>query len=174
MNYDAGMEWDEIDLKLGRAKADFLAADTSLLEVNADDRSMTHKFAEHLQRQFLDWTVDCEYNRNGSVPKRLLPITDLRISPADEDGHTVFPDIIVHRRTETTASGQRPNLLVIEAKKSRNKDDSDREKLEAFGSDERYAYSFSVALRFVTDEPFDVEIKRIEIEQRNQPSVHVR
>jgi hypothetical protein len=163
VNYDAEMEWDEIELKLGRAKADFLAADTSLLEVNANERSMTHKFAEHLQRQFPDWNVDCEYNRNGSIPKKLLPMTDLRVSPADEDGHTVFPDIIVHRRKETTASGQRPNLLVIEAKKSSNKDDSDRQKLEAFGSDEHYVYSFSVALRFVTKQPFDLEIERIEI-----------
>jgi hypothetical protein len=161
------MEWHEIDSKLRRAKADFLAADTSLLEMNANERSMTHKFAEHLQRQFPDWNVDCEYNRNGSVPKRLQPMTDLCVSLADEYGHTVFPDIIVHRRTETTASGQRPNLLVIEAKKSSNKDDSDREKLEAFGSDEHFSYSFSVALRFLTKQPFDIEIERIEIVPRS-------
>ena len=154
------MDWDEIESKLRRAKADFLAADRSLLEVNANERSMTHKFAEHLQRQFQDWNVDCEYNRNGTVPKKLLPLVDLRISPADEDGNTVFPDIIVHRRKETASSEWRPNLLVIEAKKSGNNDDADRKKLEAFGSDERYAYSFSVALRFVTEEPFDIQIRR--------------
>jgi hypothetical protein len=154
------MEWEEIASRLFRSKVDFLAADRSLLEVNANERSITHKFAEHLQRQFPGWNVDCEYNRNGSVPKRLLSMAELCVTQADEDGHTVFPDIIVHRRGQRADSGQRPNLLVIEAKKSGNHRNTDREKLAAFRSEKRYAYAFSVALRFITEEPCDVEIQR--------------
>jgi len=147
------MEWHEIEGKLRRAREQFLDEDRGLLEVNANERSMTHKFAEHLQREVPEWSVDCEYNRNGGVPKQLLcSMSNQRVCPADEDGRTVFPDIIVHHR------GTQDNLLVIEAKKSSNDSSDDRKKLEAFMTDERYKYRFAVVLRFVIKEPFDVKI----------------
>ena len=59
--------------------------DRELLDVDANERSITHKLAEHLQREFPGWHVDCEYNRVGREPRRL-------------EAKTVFPDIIVHRR----------------------------------------------------------------------------
>jgi hypothetical protein len=148
------MEWNEIEQKLLRAKAEFLKADRDLLVINANERSMTHKFAEHLQREFPDWKVDCEYNRNGDVPKQLHWMLDGAVAANDEDGHTVFPDIIIHRR------GKRDNLLVIEAKKSSNRSGNDREKLEAFIRDDRYEYSFGVMLQFVNEEPFGISIER--------------
>lgn len=114
---------------------------------------MTHKFAEYLQSEFPDWNVDCEYNRCGDVPKR-LQLMVAAIPSDDEDDQTVFPDIIVHHR------GQPENLLVIEAKRSGNKSDTDRKKLAAFKSDERYRYDFAVILRFNTDEPLDIVIER--------------
>ena len=74
----------------------FLKAEGDLLQLNANERSITHKLAEYLQREFSDWNVDCEYNRLGAAIKR-LPAPEA-IGSDDEDGRTIFPDIIVHRR----------------------------------------------------------------------------
>ena len=41
--------------------------DRELLDVDANERSITHKLAEHLQREFPEWHVDCEYNRVGHL-----------------------------------------------------------------------------------------------------------
>ena len=41
--------------------------DRELLAVDANERSITHKLAEHLQREFPEWHVDCEYNRVGHL-----------------------------------------------------------------------------------------------------------
>ena len=148
------MEWDQVHAALLRAKAAFLQADQDLLAVNANERSMTHKFAEYMQRDFPEWNVDCEYNRRGDARKQLQWIFDERVPPDDEDGQTVFPDIIVHRRR--TAQ----NLLVIEAKKSRNGTAQDQRKLNAFRDDPNFVYRYAVLLRFVVDEPYDIIIER--------------
>jgi hypothetical protein len=58
----------------------------------------------------------------------------------------VFPDIIVHKR-----GPKGPNLLVIEAKKSTNKDAGlDIEKLKAYKSNEHLRYEHAVFLVFRT------------------------
>jgi len=124
----------------------FLKNDGYLLERDANERSITHKFAEHLQSEFRHWHVDCEYNRDEHRTKQL--VLPRRESFPEEDGHarTVFPDIIVHRR------GTRDNLLVIEAKKSSNPDgdDWDREKLTEFKT--QLGYRFALFVRFLTRE----------------------
>jgi len=43
------MEWEQVYAALLRAKVAFLQTDRDLLAVNANERSMTHKFAEYLQ-----------------------------------------------------------------------------------------------------------------------------
>ena len=116
--------------------------DQELLDVNANERSITHKLAEYLQREFPYWHVDYEYNRQGFDKKKLL--VEFTDSPAvdDTEASTVFPDIIVHRR------GIKQNLLVVEVKKDcGTKDTRDCEKLEAFGRDEKYEYRYGLFLR---------------------------
>jgi len=56
-----------------------LSYDGYLLENNVSERAITHKLAEHYQKLFPEWNVDCEYNRNlGKLkeidvePKKLL------------------------------------------------------------------------------------------------------
>jgi hypothetical protein len=101
--------------------------DPFLLQSNVNERSISHKLAEYLQGEFQEWHVDCEYNRDHDLTKRLqVPTNTPRID--DTEAKTVFPDIIVHHRNE------KENLLVIEVKKSSNSDngDFDRKKLEAF------------------------------------------
>ena len=83
--------------------------------------------------EFSEWHVDCEYNRQGHVPKRLATF---------RDGGNVYPDISVHRRLTGA------NHLVVEIKKSTNpagKQD-DLEKLRAYRED--LGYSFGLFLLF--------------------------
>jgi hypothetical protein len=150
------VRWDELNERLGRACAIFMERDQHLLCVEANERSMTHKFAEYLQREFPEWDVDCEYNRSGHVPKRLRTLVpEWQVSPEDENATTVFPDIIVHRR------GAKENLLVIEAKKSGTSDTFDRAKLAAYMSEDAYNYLHAVLVRFVTAGTLGVTIERV-------------
>ena len=120
--------------KVRRALCGFFESDRDLLERCANERSITHKLAEHLQCQFEWLRVDCEYNRHGLCVKRL-------------DGPTkVYPDIVVHRRGDDKC-----NLLVIEAKKSDNKRyiEEDRCKLQGFTNPHgKYKYKFGLLLVF--------------------------
>ena len=108
--------------------------------MNANERSITHKLAEHLQREFPEWHVDCEYNRLGRDTKRLqLDVGELK--PDDIEAKTVFPDIIVHRRMT------HKNLLVIEVKKASGQANTgDIKKLKCFTKVLEYQYQYGLKL----------------------------
>ena len=137
---------DEIEKKVRRSLALLLKQDRFLLEIDVNERSITHKLAEYLQLEFPEWHVDCEYNRSGPLPKRLQITADTPVRADDTEAQTVYPDIIVHRRNTDE------NLLVIEVKKSsnRNRAEWDRQKLEAFKEAEDYKYDYAVFLKFET------------------------
>ena len=120
-----------------------LINDKYLLEHNLHERTITHKFAEYLQILFKNWHVDCEYNRDGCDPK-LIQI------PTQEEESSVFPDIIVHRR------GSEDNLLIIEVKKSSNRNRNsvyfDQQKLQAY-RDSPLNYKYGLFLIFDTENP---------------------
>jgi hypothetical protein len=120
----------------------FIAGDFQLLVLDVNERSVTHKLAEYLQDKFPAWHVDCEYNRDHDDPKR-LNIPRGSISTDDDQGTTVFPDIIVHKRDTDE------NLIVIEVKKSTNSqgDSYDMQKLNAFKSELGYKYAAFLKLR---------------------------
>lgn len=127
-----------------RALQSLLREDAQLLEANANERSITHKLAEHLQREFPQWHVDCEYNRDGHEPKRLrLPVRS-DVASDDTEARTVFPDVIVHHRDTDD------NFLVLEAKKANNTegDAEDKQKLAAFRNE--LGYKVAVFVLFVT------------------------
>ena len=122
------------------AMEEFLSSESDLLALDVNERSLTHKLAEYVQRQFGSWDVDCEYNRLGDAVKRLPRARPVRTD--DAKGRTIFPDIIVHKR------GKRRNLLVIEAKKTTNNERADDEDklvgLTSRGGD--YGYTFGLHL----------------------------
>jgi len=113
--------------------------DVELITVNASERSITHKLAEYLQKEFPCWHVDCEYNRYGNDIKR-IPNTcfiekynlSAKENPDLTKDVTVFPDIIIHQR------GTRKNLVVIEVKKNNNDIEHDKKKLSYFSRDYKY------------------------------------
>ncbi|WP_400564430.1 hypothetical protein ACFELC_23750 [Pseudomonas aeruginosa] len=126
----------------GKAVADALSEllerDAYLLEVDANERTIAYRFAFYLQARLKNWTVDCEYNRDGVDPKKL----GLEFPPFSEDGEarTVFPDVIVHHR------GIRENYLVIEFKKSTSSVDRsiDRRKLEGYKGQLGYQFALFI------------------------------
>lgn len=119
-----------------------LKQDAHLFAEDANERSITHRFAVYLEVAFAGWHVDCEYNRDHHDPKRLDLPSRYDISSDDLDAKTVFPDIIIHRR------GTDQNFVVIEVKKSTNpeKDDWDLTKLRAFKK--QLGYRVAIFFRF--------------------------
>jgi hypothetical protein len=111
--------------KLVIALKEFYGHETYILEKDLGERTLTHRLAVHVERQFPGWEVDCEYNRLGErmlrLPKGTIVSTD------DTLGKSVFPDIVVHQRDIPN------NLLAIEVRKASNHQppEHDQHKLEA-------------------------------------------
>ena len=132
------------------ALEDLLLHDGYLLTSDANERSITFRFAMHLQARLPDWTVDCEYNRDGVDPKRLT-FVGLYPDAYDEEAKTVFPDIVVHRR------GGRENYLVMEFKKSTSQvgKEIDLRKLAAYRL--QLGYEHALFVEVATDEQLGVK-----------------
>lgn len=106
-----------------------LTNDLFLLENNVNERTISNKLASYLKKEFQDWDVDTEYNRDRSRIKKR----------ADDSPFT--PDIIVHKR------GTKNNLIMVEVKKSngRNNDEENRLKEATL---EKYNYKLGVFITF--------------------------
>jgi hypothetical protein len=117
---------EEIKKKVEICIRQLFKNDYHLLEIGANERSISHKLAEYLQQQFPDWHVDCEYNRHGIEIKKLGEIR-------------VYPDIIVHLRNTPF------NLLVIEFKCSNENYKGDIEKLKKF-TDQNGEFKYKLGL----------------------------
>jgi hypothetical protein len=128
--------------RLRKCLEELVKRDRDLLDNDVNERSITHKLAEHIQREFRHWHVDCEYNRKGHVPKTLEGKYLARICPDDTYARTVYPDIIIHHR------GTPDNLVAIEVKKRTNPDglDIDRDKLAGYREEHRYKNTILVVL----------------------------
>jgi hypothetical protein len=120
----------------------FYTRETFLLEKDVGERALTHRLAVHLESQFGGWDVDCDYNRLGdrrlALPKGTIVSTD------DDIGKSVYPDIVVHRRSVPE------NLLAIEIRKGGNYQplEHDRHKLRAL-TDPHLWFAYRVGLLLV-------------------------
>jgi hypothetical protein len=163
---------DEVYNRVDQAIAKLFEEDNFLLQIDANERAISHRLGLYLQLLFTEWHVDCEYNRNLDQPKRLEQYEEFfdeeqRVwSIAETDPITVFPDIIIHER------GTSNNLLVVEMKKttSRVKNDFDYMKLEEFKY--QYGYPYALFLKLITGrKEIGIEIKEYlpQIKQPNKP-----
>lgn len=125
----------------------FKKFDLELLRIDVNERSLTHKFAEHLQYVVGDlWNVDCEYNRYGKDKKLLDEIKGIVGSNVQTDSvktKTVYPDIIVHKRGKCGS-----NLLVIEAKKNPTNNEKNGDIAKLTRLQNKFGYSCAVFLEF--------------------------
>jgi hypothetical protein len=131
--------------KVVGALGDFYGCEADLLERDASERALTHRFAVAIEKQFPDWNVDCDYDRLGertwNLPKASIVSTD------DDLGKSIFPDIVVHRRAIPE------NLLAIEVRKAANHQppEHDRHKLKALTDPHLwFAYRIGVLLTLGT------------------------
>ncbi|MEW6325834.1 MAG: hypothetical protein AB1515_10670 [Nitrospirota bacterium] len=134
---------DEVVAKpLSAAISELLDKDRYLLQHNLNERTISHRLASYMQSYFKGWDVDCEYNRDHDDPKK-IPLPRTKVNSDDVDAKIVFPDIIVHHR------GRDNNLLVIELKKSTNREstDSDLEKLRLIKKTLKYKHALSIRLQ---------------------------
>ncbi|WP_029584149.1 hypothetical protein [Bradyrhizobium sp. URHD0069] len=111
--------------KVAIALAEFYAHETFLFERDLGERTLTHRLAVHLEKQFPGWSVDCDYDRLGGRTLRLPHGTI--VSTDDHFAKSVYPDIVVHQREIPN------NLLAIEVRKASNhqRPEHDRHKLRA-------------------------------------------
>jgi hypothetical protein len=111
--------------KLLIALKDFYAHEAFLFEKDLGERTLTHRLAVYMEKQFPGWEVDCDYNRLGERTLR-LPHGSI-VSTDDALGKSVYPDIVVHQREIPN------NLLAIEVRKTSNHQppEHDQHKLQA-------------------------------------------
>ena len=111
--------------KVVAALQEFYARETYLLEKDLGERTLTHRLAVHVEKEFPGWEVDCDYDRLGDRTLR-LPHGSI-ISTDDHLGKSVYPDIVVHQRAIPN------NLLALEVRKFGNHQplEHDQHKLRA-------------------------------------------
>lgn len=137
---------EDIEAKVDAAIERLFERDAQLIEIDVNERSISHRLALYLQDEFPEWDVDCEYNRKGHNEVKRLDLPVIQIASNDTEAKTVFPDIIVHHRTTDD------NLLVIEMKKTTSQvsSDADFQKLKVFKH--QLGYRHALFLKLTTGE----------------------
>jgi len=127
--------------KVVAALREFYAHETFLFVKDLGERTLTHRLAVYLEKQFAGWQVDCDYDRLGERTLRLPHGTI--VSTDDHLGKSVFPDIVVHQREIPN------NLLAVEVRKAGNHQppEHDQHKLRALTDPHLwFAYGIGVYL----------------------------
>jgi hypothetical protein len=120
---------------------EFYVHEAFLLEKDLGERTLTHRLAVYVEKQFPGWQVDCNYDRLGERTLRLPHGTI--VSTDDHLGKSVYPDIVVHQREIPN------NLLAIEVRKDSNHQpvEHDQHKLQALTDPHLwFAYRLGVLL----------------------------
>ncbi len=141
------LQFPQIQKRVIKALFLLMYHDGDLILRETGEPAITHKLAEHLQKEFRDFgdwlKVDCEYNRKGPgiESKAFARLTEK--CPGETKEQRVRPDIIVHER------GKPFNILAIEAKKSNSPGkECDKAKLLEFTSNTNFNYKFGLFLLF--------------------------
>src|ERR1700727_1317122 len=101
----------ELDKVVAALKA-FYAHEAFLFEHDLGERALTHRLALHMERQFPDFDVHCDFARLG--PRTLNMPRGSIVSTDDHLGKSIYPDIVVHQRSVPN------NLIAIEVRKAGN------------------------------------------------------
>ena len=133
-----------------------LQKENNALQIGASERSFAHRLAVHMEGHFNGWNIDCEYNRQGNIPKELSKIRE-----CDEERTTdlIYPDIIIHKR------GDQSGLVIVEAKKSSSGSNDDKRKLKLYKAELGYPYAFFIIFpikKSLTDLNYEQLIKEVE------------
>lgn len=138
---------EDIKEKVEKAIQTLLKHDLFLLEIGVHERSVSHRLACYLQKEFQDYNVDLEYNRMNDAMKVL---DGIRECSEQRTKDIIYPDIIVHKR------GKKDNLLVVEMKTSSISEKSkicDIRKLELLTSHGNFDYKLGLFIEFKRSQP---------------------
>jgi len=125
--------------KVVAALREFFGREAFLMERDLGERTLTHRLAVYIEKQFSGWEVDCDYNRLGERTMRLPHGTI--VSTDDHLGKSIFPDIVVHQRDIPN------NLLALELRKATNHQpiEHDQHKLRAL-TDPHLWFAYSIGV----------------------------
>jgi hypothetical protein len=128
--------------KVITALTEFYGRETYLFANDLGERTLTHRLAVHLEKQFAGWEVDCDYDRLGERTLRLPQGTI--VSTDDHLAKSIYPDIVVHQRKIPN------NLLAIELRKASNHQppEHDQHKLRAL-TDPHLWFAYWIGLYLV-------------------------
>jgi len=145
------MNHQQLTQKIENSIAKLHQNDAVLLSIDVNERTISHKLAEYIQSEFLDYSVDCEYNRHIDSTK-ILDIPRNSINWMDIDAKTIFPDIVIHEMLS-----DENNLLVVEIKKSSNRTNRafDKSKIKAFTLPP-FDYTFGLFLEIDVNDTNDI------------------
>jgi hypothetical protein len=119
-----------------------LLKDVELAYADPAERAIVARLKDFLHGQYEGWSIDLEWNRREDIVKRLR--YDLRKEELIGND-AIVPDLIVHR------VGKKENMLVVEVKKSSNRDfDGDIWKLKGM-TEQAGDYGYSVGLHLILD-----------------------
>jgi hypothetical protein len=142
----------ELD-KVVAALKEFYAREVFLFAQDLGERTLAHRLAVQLEKQFPDFDVDCDFDRLG--PRTLqLPHGSI-VSTDDHLGKSIYPDIVVHQRSVPN------NLIAIEVRKAGNHQplEHDRQKLRALTDPHIwFAYWIGVLLTLGKNNVTSVEV----------------
>ena len=130
--------------KLLKALEELYEKDGELLEIRANERSITFRLGIYLDELFRKegLIVDSEYNRKEDRPKALV------------GKKYTYPDLIVHKRKT-----HKDNRMILEIKSAEGNDNkrfnNDKEKLEAFTEEKPYEYKIGAHI-FITSKVCDI------------------
>ena len=138
------LKFEDLRIAVKKALIEFRENDLPLLERDADERAISHQIGCYLKNKFSDLKVDCEYNRLGDEPK------------TSSDGQKIRPDILIHWRGVNAK-----NILVIEIKKSSNRDvEPDKKKLlDLTKLEGKFGYQFGLLLILSMRKPYIIHEK---------------
>ena len=130
--------------KVVAALREFYAHETWLLENDLGERTLTHRLARDIEKQFPGWEVDCNYDRLGERTLRLPHGTI--VSTDDHLAKSVYPDIVVHQREIPN------NLLAVEVRKASNHQpvEHDHHKLRGL-TDPHLWFAYRIGVLLVLD-----------------------
>jgi hypothetical protein len=142
----------ELDKVVGALQA-FYARESWLLAQDVGERALTYRLAVQIEAQFPGWDIDCDYNRLGE--RRMLMPKGTIVSTDDSLAKSVYPDIVVHRRSIPK------NLLALDVRKATNHQplDHDRHKLRALTDPHLwFAFWIGTLLRLATTNVAGAEV----------------
>jgi hypothetical protein len=135
-----------------RTALEQMKSEPKLFSIRINERTLTQRLSLKLQ-PFYDGvlSVDCEYNRMWDITDVSKRLPREPTWTDDDEGRTVFPDVIAHVRDEPFE-----NLLVIEAKRNHHGNqlpEKDETKLRLFTHPRGdFQYRFGAFVNFLIDQ----------------------